>query len=304
MSTPQFSYPGAPAPAPYGNGGGSNLKTALAAGAIVASLALNGFLLYQVNEIKNDNVAQQAKVQKEIDTLVESGTQMTAVQRKALSDLKDDVDVRSRQLSQQASLAKKEALTYADQQAQKLEAEQRQATAAVNESVNKVSGDVSDVRQRADAANAKVADVGADVSGVKTDLSAAKNDLQQARLDLRKVTGDLGLTSGLVATNGTEIAELRRRGERNIIEFHINKTKDFQKVGDISLQLKKSDPKSNKFTLELLADDKRSERKDRNVNEPVQFYVSKSLYELVVNTVGKDTVSGYLSTPKYQARNN
>jgi len=302
MSTPQFSYPGAPAPAPQG--GGSNLKTALAAGAIFASLAMNGFLMYQINGMKADSAAQQAKVQKEIDTIVESGTQMTAAQRKALNDLKDDVDVRSRQLSQQASLAKKEALTYTDQQAQKLESEQKQAVAAVNENVNKVSTDVSDVRQRADAANAKVADVGADVNGVKTDLAGTKNDLQQARLDLKKVTGDLGITGGLVATNGKEIEELRRRGERNIIEFHINKTKDFQKVGDISLQLKKSDPKSNKFTLELLADDKRSERKDRNVNEPVQFYVSKSLYELVVNTVGKDTISGYLSTPKYQARNN
>jgi hypothetical protein len=302
MSTPQFSYPGGPAPAPQG--GGSNLKTALAAGAIVASLAANGFLMYQMNQIKTENVVQQGKIQKEIDTIVESSTQMTAAQRKNLTELKEDLDTRSRQLSQQASLAKKEALTYADQQAQKLEAEQRQAVATVNENVSKVGADVSDVRQRADAANAKVADVGADVSGVKTDLSSTKNDLQQARLDLKKVTGDLGLTSGLVATNGKEIDELRRRGERNIIEFHINKTKDFQKVGDISVQLKKSDPKSNKFTLELLADDKRSERKDRNVNEPVQFYVSKSLYELVVNTVGKDTVSGYLSTPKYQARNN
>src|ERR1700743_1018739 len=98
MSSPHFTYPGAPAPPPYGGGGGSNLKTALAAGGIVASLAAHAVLFYQGNEIKNDNVAQQGKIQKEIDTLVESSTQMTAAQRKALSDLKDDVDVRSRQL--------------------------------------------------------------------------------------------------------------------------------------------------------------------------------------------------------------
>jgi hypothetical protein len=47
-----------------------------------------------------------------------------------------------------------------------------------------------------------------------------------------------------------------------------------------------------------------TEKKDRNINEPLQFYVSNSLYEIVVNTVSKDNVVGYLSTPKYQARNN
>ncbi len=304
MSTPQFSYPGAPAPGPQG--GGSNLKTALMAGAVAASLAMNGFLMYQINGMKADAVAQQAKVQKQIDTLAESSTQMTAAQRKALNDLKDDVNVRAQQLAQQASLAKKEAITYADQATQKVEAEQRQAVAAVNANVNKVSSDVTDVRQRADAANAKVAEVGTDVNGVKTDLNSTKGELAQARLDLKKVAGDLGITNGFVATNGKEIDELRRRGERNIIEFHITKGKstEFSKVGDISVRLEKSDAKKNKFTIELLADDKKSERKDRNVNEPVQFYVSKSLYELVVNTVGKDQISGYLSTPKYQARNN
>jgi hypothetical protein len=72
-------------------------------------------------------------------------------------------------------------------------------------------------------------------------------------------------------------------------------------VGDISLLLKNADPKKNKFSVDVMADDKRTEKKDRNVNEPLQFYVSKSLYELVVNNVGKNTISGYLSTPKYQA---
>ena len=59
----------------------------------------------------------------------------------------------------------------------------------------------------------------------------------QARLDLKKVAGDLGITNGFVATNGKEIEELRRRGERNIVEFHVNKTKDFQKIGDIAVEI-------------------------------------------------------------------
>jgi hypothetical protein len=119
------------------------------------------------------------------------------------------------------------------------------------------------------------------------------------------VRGDLSSTSSLVATNDKELNELIKRGERNIVKFNISKkTKGFQKVGDISLALKNADLKKNKFTLDVMADDKLTEKRDRNINEPLQFYVSNSLYELVVNSVGKDTVSGYLSTPKYQARNN
>ena len=298
MSAPPYNYP----PPPPSSG--SSVKTALAAGAIIASLAANGFLLYQVHDLRNDSAKGREILQSEIETLKENSTVMTAAQKKHLDDLREELDQRSRQLSQAASMAKKEALTYADQQAQKLEAENRKTAATITDSVNKVNSDVADVRQKADTANAKLADVNNDVTGVKTDLASTKTDLQQTKLDLKKVTGDLGVTSGLVATNGSEIAELRRRGERNIYEFHITKTKDFQKVGDISLKLNKTDAKKNKFTLDVMADDKRTEKRDRNINEPLQFYVSKSLYEVVVNSVGKDTIAGYLSTPKYQARNN
>ena len=292
MSAPQYPYPAPPPSAPS-----SSVKTALAAGAIVASLAANGFLLWQVHDLRTDTQKGRDIMQSEIDTIKENSTVMTATQRKHLDDLREELDQRSRQLNAAASQAKKEALTYADQQAQKLAAE----NAKVAENVNKVSSDLTNVKQSADTANAKIADVSTDVTGVKTDLAGTKSDLVQTKADLKKVTGDLGVTSSGVAKNGEEIAELRRRGERNIVEFHINKTKDFQKVGDISLLLKNTDPKKNKFSVDVMADDKRTEKKDRYVNEPLQFYVAKSMYELVVNNVGKNTISGYLSTPKYQA---
>ena len=295
MSAPQYPYPAPPPPS-----SNSGIMTALAAGAIVASLAFNGFLLYQIHDLRTDTVKGREIMQNEIETIKENSTVMTATQRKHLDDLKEDLDVRSRQANAAASQAKKEALSYADQQAEKLEAENRKTA----ENVNKVNSDLSTVRQSADSANAKIADVSGDVSGVKTDLASTKTDLQQTKSDLKSVRGDLGGTQSLVATNGKEIDELIRRGERNIVKFDISKkTKGYSKVGDISLMLKNADPKKNKFTVEVNADDKLTEKKDRNVNEPLQFYVSNSLYELVVNTVGKDTISGYLSTPKYQARN-
>jgi hypothetical protein len=297
-TTPQYPYP-APPPPPSSN---SSIKTALAAGAIIASLAANGFLLFQVHDLKIDTAKNRDIMQNEIDSIKDNSTVMTATQRKHLDDLREELDVRSRQALQSASQAKKEALSYADQQAQKVEAE----TQKVAENVNKVNSDLSSqVKQVADTANAKIADVSGDVSGVKTDLASTKTDLQQTKTDLKQVRGDLGQTSSLVATNDKELNELIRRGERNIVKFNINKkTKGFQKVGDISLALKNSDPKKNKFTIQVQADDKLTEKRDRNINEPLQFYVSNSLYEIVVNSVSKDNVAGYLSTPKYQARNN
>jgi chromosome segregation ATPase len=297
MSAPQYPYP-APPPPPSSN---SSMMTALAAGAIVASLAFNGFLLYELHDLRTETAKSGDIMQNEIETLKENSTVMTATQRKHLDDLKAELDVKSRQANAAASQAKKEALSYADQQAEKLEAENRKTA----ENVNQVNTDLSTVRQSADAANAKIADVGTDVSGVKTDLASTKTDLQQTKSDLKSVRGDLGGTQSLVATNDEQLKELIKRGERNIVKFNISKkTKGYQKVGDISLALKNADPKRNRFSLDVMADDKVTEKKDRNINEPLQFYVSSSLYELVVNTVGKDTVSGYLSTPKYQARNN
>jgi chromosome segregation ATPase len=299
MSSPQYPYAPhtAPPPPTYAvpQPAGPNLKVALAAGAIVASLAANGFLLYQVHGLKTETAHNQEIMQNEIDTLKENSTVMTAASRKHMEDLREELENRSRQLSQAASQAKKEALTYADEQAKKLEDEQQKSR-------QELSSSISDVKQATDSVNAKVSDVNKDVDNVKTDLAGTKTDLNQTKTTLQHVAGDLGVTSGLVATNSSQIEELRRRGERDIVEFSLRKQKNMQKVSDVSLRLEKTDPKKNKFTLVLVADDKTVEKRDKNINEPLQFYVSKSLYEIVVNTVGKDQVAGYLSKPKYQNR--
>jgi hypothetical protein len=116
----------------------------------------------------------------------------------------------------------------------------------------------------------------------------------------------LGVQSGLIATNGKELAALKALGERNYFEFNLTKTKEPRKVGDITVLLKKTDPKKNKYTIELVADDKKYEKKDKNLNEPVQFYVAKARqpYEIVVNEVKKYQIVGYLTTPKVQSARN
>jgi len=155
----------------------------------------------------------------------------------------------------------------------------------------------------ANTANAKIADVSTDVGGVKTQVSATQAELQKTIADLKSTRGDLGVQSGLIATNAQELQALKRLGERTYTEFKLGKTKVPQRVGDITLKLKSVDAKKNRYTIEVNADDKLTEKSDKNLNEPVQFYTSKARqpYEIVVNQVQKDMIVGYLSTPKEQS---
>ena len=100
-------------------------------------------------------------------------------------------------------------------------------------------------------------------------MASTKTELESTIADLKRARGDLDNTSSLVATNGKELQALKALGERNYIEFTITKSKEAHKVGDVMVLLKKTDPKKNKFTIELVADDKSVEKKDRAVNEPL-----------------------------------
>ena len=195
-----------------------------------------------------------------------------------------------------AGQSKAEAIARAEQIGRKIEVEQAKVQ-------QQVSSEISDVKQTAKEANAKIADVSTDVGGVKTQVTATQEELQKTIADLKSAKGDLGVQSGLIATNASELQALRRLGERNYFEFKLGKTKAPQRVGDVTLLLKSTDPKKNKYTVDVMADDKHTEKKDKNINEPVQFYTSKAKqpYELVVNEVRKDLIVGYLSTPKEQS---
>ena len=139
-----------------------------------------------------------------------------------------------------------------------------------------------------------------DVGGVKTDLSKTQSDLATTISQLQSVRGDLSSTNSVIARNHDELVTLAHRGDRNYYEFTLTKGQR-KPVGTVSLELKKTDPKQSRFTLDIYADDKAYEKKNRNVNEPLQFYSGKdpALFEVVVNTINsKNQISGYLSAPK------
>ncbi|HSA91522.1 MAG TPA: hypothetical protein VLE48_00790 [Terriglobales bacterium] len=149
------------------------------------------------------------------------------------------------------------------------------------------------------AVNGEVEEVRTAVGGVRTDVDSARSDIVANREKLERAVGDLGVQSGLIARTREELEILRRRGEKNYHEFALAKGQPVQ-VADISLQLKKSDPKRSKFTVNVIADDRTIEKKDRTMLEPMQFYTGKDrkLYEVVVFGVDKNKVTGYLATPK------
>jgi hypothetical protein len=141
-----------------------------------------------------------------------------------------------------------------------------------------------------------------DVNKLSGDVTGVKNDLDETKGKLDRATGDMGVMSGLIARNHDDLDELKRRGDRNYFEFTIQRAKTPQHVGPVAIALNKTDSKKSKYTITVLADDKSIEKKDRTAGEPVQFYVKgtgrNSPFEIVVFDVNKNQITGYLSTPK------
>jgi phage shock protein A len=274
----------------------SGLRTALVAGALIALVAANIYLYVQVDHVRTDMAKMNESLMTEITNLRDSSSVNTAAQARHVETLKEELDAARNQARTLSSQAKADATARAEQLAKQLaEAQAKQA--------QQFNTEISGVKQTSDSLNSKIGDVSTDVGTVKTQVTSTQAELQKTIAQLKSVQGDMGVQSGLIATNGTELAALKRLGERNYFEFKLARTKAPQRVGDITLLLKKSDPKRNRYTVDVMADDKLYEKKDKNANEPVQFYTTKAKqpYELVVNQVQKDLIVGYLATPKDQA---
>jgi len=142
--------------------------------------------------------------------------------------------------------------------------------------------------------------LGGQVGQVKQDLQTSRTALEQTQDLLKRTVGDLGEQSGLIARNSEELAQLKQNTAREYFEFDLRKSKQSTPVGPVALRLTRSDTKHNRFTVVLTVDDNEIEKKDKTLLEPVQFYRrdSRQLNEIVVYTIEKDRVVGYLTTPK------
>ena len=219
-------------------------------------------------------------------------TQDQTASQKQISDLTkrmQSAEADSETLAQQVGMTKKELASRADA----LQHQQQAASARIAKQMEEEKKDVS-------AVAGEVGTVKTDVGGVKSDVAATKASLESTIAQLQRTIGDLGVQSGLIANTRGDLEALKHKGDRQYYEFTLLKGATPQAFSTVALQLKKTDPKRGKYTLNVTADDKTIEKKDRNQSEPVQFYTGRDhmLYELVAWTVDKNRITGYLSTPK------
>jgi septal ring factor EnvC (AmiA/AmiB activator) len=249
-------------------------------GLLVAGLGLIAYAGHSV----------QTRVEQELSKNEEQNKILTAQLEQAntrIADLKGQLEVTSQKIGMtQAELA---------QARSRAESIRKEQVASDQKLTDEISANQK-------ATDEKIGAVSSDVTGAKKDIADTKTDLEATKTKLERAAGDMGVMSGLIAKNHDDLEELKRRGDRNYYEFTIQKQKTPSRVGPVQIALNKTDQKKSKYTITVLADDKSIEKKDKTSGEPVQFYVKGSArltpYEIVVFDVGKNQITGYLSTPK------
>ncbi|HTB13866.1 MAG TPA: hypothetical protein VK752_19965 [Bryobacteraceae bacterium] len=298
---PQQSAPVNYGPPPAG----SNLKTSILMGAVVALIAACGYLFYQVSEVRSQVAETKEALLAEIEKIHETSSVTVQTSKRNIEAMEKSLAQSRAQAAALSGQAKIEAEKHADEIAVKLE----KAQAEQGQKIGALGADVSQVKDVAAATSTKVGEVTNEVGTLKTDTATNKSAIEKTIADLKSARGDLGIQSGLIATNGKELQALKQLGERNYIDFKVATDKHKkkgdppgEKVGDIRVVLKNTDPKKNTFDIQIVADDKTIPKPKSTALVPVQFVLSKSVlpYELVVMDVKKDLIVGYLSVPKVQ----
>lgn len=277
----------------------------LAGTAILLGLGVVGMIaagIYQHSELVNAKM-EIAGLQREVSTMRQDVGTAESRSRETFDAMKSELT----STRQEAKLTADQAKAAARRQAEALVAK---AESSQEMKHKQLAAEVDEIKNTTDQATVRLTDIGSEVGEVKgqvgevkTQVASTRSDLDRTIADLKRANGDMGVMSGLIATNAKELAALKEIGERDYYEFNLTKAQARRMLAGVNLLYKKADPKRNRFTLEVVADDKRVEKKDRTINEPIQFYVpskARQPYELVINEIKKDTIVGYLSVPKVQ----
>lgn len=272
-----------------------SLKTVL----IFVLLLMVGYLFIDGIRTKRANQAEMAKMASQIESLESSDQLREAALTNQLSSLKNDLEGAHKAVGSTKAELKKTAQQIQEED-RRTRNELAEALASKADS-SQVEAQVMAARTEAER---KIVQVTDEVGGVKTEVVSVKNELDNTRRDLegtqRQLLDVRDSLSEAVAKNSSELAQLRLKGERDYFEFTLPKKKQQIKVEDIRLVLTKTNPKKGKFNIKVLVDDNQLEKKDKLINEPIQFLVGQNRvrYEIVINWVQKDKAGGYLSIPK------
>ncbi|HET9943712.1 MAG TPA: hypothetical protein VFR05_10240 [Terriglobia bacterium] len=269
--------------------------------ALVIGVAVVAYAQYSAKSTLEQRVAElEAKLQENVTKLETSTTALAS----DIEVVTKKVGVTDKELASARSLAERLRVEH-----EKALEQQRQlaSTVATKADSAEVAANVAAARADADAkvaevqknSDTKITSVSGEVKTVATNLETTRQDLAASKRDLIDVKTTL---SDQIAKNASELNTLRQKGERDYFDIDLKKLKknEMQRVGDIRLELREADTKKQKYNIIIQVDDKRLEKKDKLINEPIQFLVGNEQlrYEIVVNKVEKDRVIGYLSTPK------
>lgn len=261
------------------------ISTALAGG--------NFYLLLKTDRLESQLKEMRVAVRTEFASVQQEVASRSGQHAHAYNEIRRQLEETGHRSARDASTVAVVAKRYSEDLAHKMS----QQAKLHEESQRVLTAQLTEMRDATWSAGQQLSGIARDVSSVRSEVDKTLN---LTATELKRMRGDLGLQSGLIATNSRELAALRAIGERDYVEFQLTKTKSPQRIGDVAVQLKKFDNKRNRYTIEVIANDRRVEKRDRTVNEPVQFYLAKARvpYELVVNEVRNDRIVGYLAAPK------
>ncbi len=257
------------------------------------------YLFFDASQQKKNTQAQLAQIADQIQSLESKSKTGEASLSSQISNLKTDLVGAQEAVGNTKAELKKTAMQI-QAEGQKTKSELSKVIADKADAAQ-VTAQVQAAKSEADN---KIGQVNTEVGGVKTQVSAVKSDLEATRRDLegtqRQLVDVRDTLSAAVAKNASELSQLRLKGERDYFEFTLPKKDEQTKVEDIRLVLTKTDPKKNRFSIKIMADDSSLEKKDRVINEPIQFLVGQNRvrYEVVINWVQKNKAGGYLSIPR------
>jgi predicted nucleic acid-binding Zn-ribbon protein len=278
-SAPQVMYVQAAPPLPGPSASSSTMRWLV--GALLALSVINLILvLYSRSDLKT--IA--SKQSEQLDLL----TRRMDTSDERYAQLRGQFQVTSEKLGlTEQELARAHAL------ASDIQKKQQQAVQQLNDAISKKAS-AEEVNKVQTDANAKIGGLSTDLAGTRKDLESTKSEFANA------LSGTKGELSGAIARTHDELVALAHRTDRDYFEFNLAKRHSQQKVGTVTVQLTKTDTKRNVFTVNLQFDDKPHVHRDKAMDEPVYFYVqgASSALELVVNKLGKDSIAGYVSTPK------
>ena len=261
--------------------------------AIAALAGTNVYTLLQLKEFRVE-VGDRFTTHEERLALLDGNVNRTqdqlAQEAEKLTSMVEDTE---KQIEVKTRAVEGRAIGRAESLQQEIEATRETSEAKITE----VGGKLAEYQEDTET---QVGALGGRVDIVKEEVDATRAELEKTIQELTSVKGDLGVQSGLIATNGEELAALKSLGERNYYEFNLGKTRRPQRVGPVSVKLSGTDRKRNRYSIELWADDKRIVKRRKTLLEPVQFYVegARIPYEIVVNKIDNGNIGGYLATPK------